>query len=313
MRATVSKLLTASLIAAGLTACARPAPPVLLVDGAGLAPATSLTSVPFHPQTERSDCGPAALAMMLGWSGVETDPKALASAVYTPGREGTLQTDIIQATRRAGRLAAPVRSLQDLLAELDAGNPVLVLQNLGLKRWPAWHYAVAIGYDLGSETLFLHSGRTRGFATTFNDFDASWRSSQRWALTVTAPYRLPVTVDAREGLEAASGLEQAGQADAATIAYGALLDRWPDNLPALMGFGNARYAAGDVDTARKAFRQAVTLHPNAAEAWNNLAVSLADQGRLDQALSAAREALRLGGPNTASARATLAELQSERR
>ncbi|MEZ5934701.1 MAG: PA2778 family cysteine peptidase [Alphaproteobacteria bacterium] len=276
----------------------------------GLAPSVTLASVPFHPQAERDDCGPAALAMMLGWSGIDTDPATLAPAVYTPGREGTLQTDIVQAARRAGRLAVPVKSLEDLLRELDAGHPVLVLQNLGLERWPVWHYAVAMGYDLDSETLYLHSGREPRFATDFDDFEASWRSSRRWALTVTGPDDLPVTLTQAEGLEAANGLEQAGQNAAAGLAYGALLGRWPDSLAALMGFGNARYAAGDIEAARKTFRQAVTLHPQAADAWNNLAVSLADEGRLAAALDAAREAVRLGGPNEAVARQTLAELEA---
>ncbi len=210
------KLLIAGLLAIGLAACARPQAPV--VSGVSdLAPRISLTAVPFHPQAERSDCGPAALAMMLGWSGIDTDPRALAPAVYTPGREGTLQSDIIQASRRAGRLALKVRSLRDLLAELDAGNPVLVLQNLGFARFPVWHYAVAMGYDLEDATLFLHSGRKARHAMNFKAFEASWQSSERWALTITRPDRLPATLDLALGLEAAvsyiTGAFGAGGAD----------------------------------------------------------------------------------------------------
>lgn len=304
------KRLAVGLIVAGLAACTHASGPRPDLDMTGLSSVASLTSVPFHPQAERTDCGPAALAMMLGWTGLDTDPKALAPAVYTPAREGTLQADIIQATRRAGRLAIPVRDLRELLAELDAGNPVLVLQNLGLQRWPLWHYAVAVGYDLNSATLFLHSGRKARLATSFSDFEASWRSSKRWALTITRPDRLPATLQQADGLEAANGLEQAGEDDAATTAYGILLERWPDNLAALMGFGNARYAAGDVETAGKTFRHAVTLHPDAAEAWNNLAVSLAEQGRHEDAVQAAKEAVRLGGPSKAMAEQTLAELEA---
>jgi len=307
--------LALALLVTGFVGCARMDTPPAVVDGTvagtqNLASRVSLASVPFHPQATRDDCGPAALAMMLGWTGIDTDPLALAPTVYTPGREGTLQSDIIQATRRAGRLALPVRSLDTLLTELDAGHPVLVLQNLGWERWPVWHYAVAMGYDLESQTLFLHSGKEARFATSFADFEASWQSSDRWGLTVTTPNRLPKALAQRDGLEAAFGLEQAGRNDAAAATYGALLTRWPHNLAALMGFGNTRYAAGDVETARKTFRQAVLLHPDAAEAWNNLAVSLGDEGRHDDAVEAAREAVRLGGPNEAAARQTLAELEA---
>ena len=75
-----------------------------------------------------------------------------------------------------------------------------------------------------------------------------------------------------------------------------------------MGFGNARYAAGDIKAASTAFRHAVTLYPTAAEAWNNLAVTLSDQGLRNEALAAAKRAVKLGGPHQAAARKTLADL-----
>ena len=40
-----------------------------------------------------------------------------------------------------------------------AGNPVIILQNLGLRE--AWHYAVAIGYDYDWGKLYLRSGTTQ--------------------------------------------------------------------------------------------------------------------------------------------------------
>ena len=247
--------------------------------------------------------------MMLGWAGISTDPATLAPTVYTPGRRGTLQSDIIQATRRAGRLAIPIQSFEDLLAELNDGRPVLVLQNLGLDLWPVWHYAVAIGYDLDRQTLFLHSGREQRLATSFTDFKKTWRSAHQWALTITRPRDLPLTANEPESLKAANGLELTGRSHAAATAYSAVLERWPNSFPALMGFGNARYAEGNLSAASTAFRHAVTLHPTSAEAWNNLAVSLSDQNRKEEALHAARRAVKLGGPHQAVARKTLADLE----
>src|SRR2546422_3737218 len=46
---------------------------------------------------------------------------------------------------RSGQLAVPVTTLSDLLAEVAAGHPVLVFQNLGLHWIPRWHFAVAVG------------------------------------------------------------------------------------------------------------------------------------------------------------------------
>src|SRR5688500_17642349 len=88
-----------------------------------------LLNVPFHPQTDR-DCGPAALATVLGASGVAITPEALLPQVYLPGRKGSLQLELIGASRRAGRIPYRVeRTPEALLAELQAGRPVLVLQN----------------------------------------------------------------------------------------------------------------------------------------------------------------------------------------
>jgi len=303
--------LLSSLILCTQLACARPdlAPPDLSKHG--LAPKVELSAVPFFAQTERDDCGPAALAMMLGSTGLDTSPAELAPKVYTPGREGTLQADIVQAIRREGRLGIEVKTFQNLLKELDAGHPVLVLQNLGAKAWPIWHYAVAMGYDLESRTLFLHSGKQEKFPLSFSTFMHTWDDQAYWGLTVTDAGQLPASAGPATILEAASGLEQVSKRDEAARAYGALLQRWPDNLPALMGWGNARYASGDYRAAGQAFRHAVALHPQETGAWNNLAYSLLQQDRLEEALNAAEEAVNLGGPHQAEAKATLQEIKAK--
>ena len=85
---------------------------------------------------------------MLNVRGMTVTPGELIPQVYLPAREGSLQAEIVAATCRRGLLAPPVEpALDALLAEIAAGHPVLVLQNLGLNWLPRWHYAVAIGYD----------------------------------------------------------------------------------------------------------------------------------------------------------------------
>ena len=53
-----------------------------------------LTAVPFHPQ-ELYQCGPAALATVLNWSGEQVRPSALVDEVYLPGRQGSLQLEML--------------------------------------------------------------------------------------------------------------------------------------------------------------------------------------------------------------------------
>ena len=305
MRSACIRALWLGLLA--LTACAAPQAVQLLDDPGHLPPRVEMTDVPFFPQ-EQYYCGPAALATVLAWSGLEVTQEDLVPQVYTPGRQGTLRSDVVAAARRNGRLAVPVDTLADLLAELDAGHPVLVFQNLALNWYPQWHFAVAIGYDLGSGDLILRSGTEQRRVTRLSTFEHTWRRGDYWALVVLPADTLPATASELEVLQAASGLEQTARPTDAMMAYQAAQDRWPDSLGAVMGLGNTRYALGDREGARQAFAEAVGRHPDAAPAWNNLAVVLAELERPTEALDAARKAVRLGGSNAPTYRETLAEI-----
>ena len=150
-----------------------------------------LLGVPFHPQTEYQ-CGPAALATVLGASGVPITPEALVPQVYLPGRQGSLQPELVAATRRAGRI--PYLVDQDpsaLLEELHAGRPVLVLQNLLVRSVPRWHYAVVVGYDAPRQKLLLRSGQNRLRRESVEMFESTWRHGEFWMLSVHRPGEIP--------------------------------------------------------------------------------------------------------------------------
>jgi tetratricopeptide (TPR) repeat protein len=291
--------------------CATPDVMALRGGAQGLPPRAEVAGVPFHPQKERY-CGPAALATALGWSGLATRQDALASEVFTPGREGTLGHDLMSAARRHGRLAVPVADLPSLLGELAAGHPVVVLQNLGLGWYPQWHFAVAVGYDLSTNELALRSGDERRRMVALDTFSRTWARAGRWALVVLPPDQLPASGNETLVLSAAAGLERVGRFDEVALAYDAILRRWPASLGALIGRGNARYALGDLAGAEAAYRAALQHHPGAAVAWNNLADVLAAQGARDEALIAARRAVDLGGAHAEVYQRTLEEISGER-
>lgn len=283
-------------------------------DGVGLAPRVELQTVPFFAQ-EKYQCGPAALAMALNATGLAITPEALTDEVYIPGREGSLQVEMLAAARRHGRLAyALAPELKDVLAEVAAGNPVIVLQNLGLWAFhPYWHYAVVIGYDMEKQVMLLHSGSNARRSMAMGLFEFLWIDGGRWAMVALAPDRLPASAQEAELARADAALEKSGATAEARLAYQSLLQRWPDNLVALMGLGNTEYALGWPAAAEAAFRRATLVHPQAAAAFNNLAQVLADQGRLDDALQAARKAVSLGGPALPVAQATLKQILDQRR
>lgn len=252
-----------------------------------------LAEVPFFPQ-EAYQCGPAALATVLNWSGVAVTPEALTPQVYLPERKGTLALELIAAARRHGRVPYVLRpELEALLAEVAAGHPVLVLQNLGLDWLPRWHYAVVVGFDLGRGEIVLRSGRLARRVTQLSVFERTWRRGDYWAMVALPPERLPRTAEELPYLKAVAALERVGRHAEAAQAYSAALARWPDSLPARFGLGNMRYALGDLTGAEAAFRRLLQDHPDYAPAWNNLAQVLADQGRFGEAEAAARRALGL--------------------
>jgi TolA-binding protein len=76
-------------------------------------------------------------------------------------------------------------------------------------------------------------------------------------------------------------------------------------VTARIGLGNARYAMRDLTGAAAAYRRATQEHPQAADAWNNLAQALHELGNRDAALAAARRAVSLGGPRQGAYRETL--------
>ena len=62
---------------------------------------------------------------------MKTSPEALVEQVYLPQREGSLQAEMLAAPRRHGLVSYPLAPrLADLLKEVAAGTPVIVLQNL---------------------------------------------------------------------------------------------------------------------------------------------------------------------------------------
>ncbi len=308
--ASLAKRLLAAALLISAAACATTEQTARLLDDPGVLPPRAMVDgVPFFPQ-ERYYCGPAAVAMALAWTGLPVTQDDLVPQVYTPGREGTLQPDVIAALRRNGRLAVAIDSLPDLLAELAAGRPVLVFQNLGLSWAQRWHFAVAIGYDLEARDLILHSGTYENYTMDLGTFERTWQRGGYWALAVLKPGQLPVRADELAVLRAAAGLERVARYDAAASAYEAIGQRWPASFAAHFGLGNVRYRLDDLGGAEAAYRRAIAANPDAAgPAWNNLAYVLAGLDRKQEAILAAQEAVD-SDPRDANYRATLTELSA---
>jgi hypothetical protein len=293
--------------AAALAAAGCAAPGHLIAPAtAGAAVRVELESTPFFPQ-ERYQCGPAALATVLSAAGAGVTADSLVPEVYLPGRAGSLQTELVAATRQHDRLPYLLPpTLDALIAMLDGGLPVLVLQKLGAGPFPGWHYAVVVGYDASSDDFVLRSGTERRKEMSARHFLASWDRAERWALVALQPGVLPPAADFARYMEAAAGLEAVGRLDVAAVAYEAAALAWPaESLPQL-ALANLAHARGDLIAAERGFHAAVRLNPKDAAARNNRAEVLLALGCPTVArreIEVAR-VLAAGGPLSATVEAT---------
>lgn len=269
---------------------------------AGLPERVELTAVPFFPQDEYQ-CGPAALATALVAAGRKVTPEELVAQVYLPSRKGSLQIEMMAAARRHGLISYQLApSFEDLLREIAAGTPVIVLQKLGLSD--GWHYAVAVGYDYPDGKLFLRSGETERQVLNFPAHETFWKRSGYWAMVAVPPGQIPATAEQSRWLSAIAAVERAGSTASARTAYARFLERWPQNVAAAIGLANALHAAGELQEAERVLREAERREPTSPIVLNNLAQTLSDQGKDEEALPFIERAVAAGGPHAAAIQET---------
>ena len=267
--------------------------PLLLVllagcQAADIAPegrAVELSSVPFIAQNT-DQCGPAALATVLSFSGASTGLSEARRAVYLPGRKGSVQPEFPAAIRQRGLIPYALAPEFDALRqELESGRPVLVFQNLGLSILPRWHYAVVVGYDPGEDQVILRSGMQRRHIVSRRAFLASWKRGGHWAYSVLRPGEIPASATALDYLLAVAELETLGHRARALESYRAATLRWPEVSSSWLGIGNIYYHRGELGQARLSYQRALDVDPDDLAARNNLAHTIAVLGCPERALA----------------------------
>jgi tetratricopeptide (TPR) repeat protein len=258
-----------------------------------------LKSVPFHPQ-ERYQCGPAALTTILESAGIGISLDEITDLTYLPGRQGTLQTELLATTRSAGRIPYRIDgSIRAIAAELNAGRPVLVLQNLGVRWYPRWHYAVVVGIDPENDQVVLRSGTDKRRVTRTDTFLRTWRRGDFWAFVALTPGELPAIADSGRYHRAVAAMEAVGHDEAAYLGWRAMLDTDPESTTARFGMANAAHRLGRLEEAERLYRRLIAEDNAMLSARNNLAFVLADQGRQPEAVDEIRIVLQLATANDA--------------
>lgn len=267
-----------------------------------------LSSVPFYPQ-EDYQCGPAALATLIRYQGRGIDLAELTRKVYIPEREGSLQLELIAAAREYELIPYILATeLDTVLAEVTAGRPVLVLQNLGVSWYSQWHYAVIVGYDLNTEEVILRSGTIERYRLSLYTFEYTWRRGKHWAMIVLKPGELPTVGDDWRYMNAIVGFEQQNNWPLLDKAYQAGLQRWPQSRELRMGYGNSLYLQGQAAKALVQYEKVIEHNSDFAAAYNNAGQVYAERGQFEKAEQYVQRAISLGGVHIQQYRSTLNDI-----
>ncbi len=251
---------------------------------------TQALAVPFIAQ-KPNYCGPAALAMLADYYGHNVSQDEIATAIYLPQIRGTLTAELAE---YAGQFDLWVRqyrgSRADLHQKLAAGVPLIVLGKFGTQ----YHYFVVLGFDDFNDTIIVHSDTRPDLSLSEDDFLRWWDRANRWTLLVCPPGRAQWNLSADEHNDLGVFLENTGQFLAAAGQYNAATQLEPTNSYYQMNLGNALLKEKLFAESASAYRQAVVLAPDNADALNNLAYAYVElNANLDEAAALCDRAVNL--------------------
>ncbi len=147
--------------------------------------ARMIEGVPFFPQ-EEFQCGPASLAGVLNYYGLEITPAEIAAEVFSRSARGTLDMDMVFYAQRKGMKAEQYPgSFEDLQASLDSRRPLIVLIDHGFWVYQNHHFMVVVGYDKSG--IVVNSGREKNKFISLDSFLKTWEKTKFWTLRITPP------------------------------------------------------------------------------------------------------------------------------
>ena len=141
-----------------------------------------IENVPFYSQ-ESYQCGPASLASVLNYWGVNVIPDNIAKEIFSESARGTLNIDMILYTQRMGLDATQYRgSIEDLKKNIESGYPLIVLVDYGFSLYQVNHFMVVVGYN--ENGVIVNSGRDKGKFISEKDFIKAWERTKYWTLLI---------------------------------------------------------------------------------------------------------------------------------
>jgi ABC-type bacteriocin/lantibiotic exporter with double-glycine peptidase domain len=141
-----------------------------------------IENVPFYSQ-ESYQCGPASLASVLNYWGVNVTPDDIAKEIFSESARGTLNIDMVLYTQRMLLDAAQYRgSIEDLKKNVESGYPLVVLVDYGFSLYQVNHFMVVVGYN--ENGVIVNSGRDKGKFISEKYFIKAWERTKYWTLLI---------------------------------------------------------------------------------------------------------------------------------
>lgn len=261
-----------------LTGCQTPPQTKLLLAAPpAIASQHLIPQVPFYPQQEYF-CGPTTLSEVAGFYGLKKDPATIAPTTFISGLQGTLQIEMVAATRQLGLVAYAQRGTMHQLLSLVAENiPVIVLQNNSLAWLPQWHYAVVIGYDLQRKEVILHTGVTEAHRLNFSTFERTWARGNYWFLAMLPADKSSPKLEPFIYTKASQDLLSTQQVNSGVTALKTATSQWPDYWLPYFLLGN-HYFSNQPLMAAQWFEKGLPFAQQEISYLNNYAVLLSEQG-----------------------------------
>ncbi|NWF76675.1 MAG: C39 family peptidase [Nitrospirae bacterium] len=138
--------------------------------------------MPFFPQ-DAYKCGPASLAGVLNYYGVNESPDDITREIFSKGAKGTLTMDMFLYAENKGMYVKQyIGNIEDIRKNIDSNNPLIVLVDYGIYFYKKNHFMVIIGYN--ERGVIVNSGRKKGQFIFYDDFLKIWEKTNFWTLLI---------------------------------------------------------------------------------------------------------------------------------
>ncbi len=141
-----------------------------------------IENVPFYSQ-EIYQCGPASLAGVLNYWGVQITPDDIAKEIFSESARGTLTIDMVLYAQMKGLKATQYKgNIDDLKKNIDSNYPVIILVDYGISLYQVNHFMVGLGYN--EHGVIVNSGRNKHKFISEKDFTKVWEKTNYWTLLI---------------------------------------------------------------------------------------------------------------------------------